>query len=180
MTGNPLASRYARALAQALGTDEEFEQTADEIEALSKLLGTDTLVKAAFENPLIPRARRVALLEELSQTAGLSPKTTRLLRLLETHGRLGLVAEMAEAFARIRDERRGVIEAELTTAVPLEDSLSLEWERVLGSVTGLQVRLKKEVDPGIIGGAVARIGSIVYDGSLRSQMAALRQRLIGR
>src|SRR2546426_11567650 len=149
MSGSPLASRYARALALALGTDEEFEQTADEIEALSSLLGTDVLVKAAFENPLIPRARRVALLEELSQTAGLSPKTTRLLRLLETHGRLGLVAEMAEAFARVRDERRGGVGAGVAEAVPLEDSLSLGWERGLGSVTCLQGRVEREVDPGI-------------------------------
>src|SRR2546425_5517118 len=143
MSGSPLASRYARALALALGTDEEFEQTADEIEALSSLLGTDVLVKAAFENPLIPRARRVALLEELSQTAGLSPKTTRLLRLLETHGRLGLLAEMAEAFARIRDERRGGVEAGLTTGVPLEDSLSLGGGGGPGSVSRVRGRRER-------------------------------------
>jgi len=177
MKNRVLATRYARALAHSLETQEEFALAAAELETLAELFASDSLLRATIESPAVALERRATVVREIARAAGLSGKTERLLSLLEEHGRIGLIGDIAGAFRMIRDERQGVVEAELTTAVPLDDDLTRRWEAALSGVTGKKVKLKRNVDPGIIGGAVARVGSVVYDSSLRSQLARLRRRL---
>ena len=179
MSASIVATRYARALSSAIQSPEEFERVASELQALATLLG-DARVRAALENPAVPRARRLEIIEEVGRAARLLDKTRRFLGLLEEHGRLGAIGEASTAFSALRDEREGIVEAELTTAVPLEGSQAAEWETALGRLTGRKIRLKKRIDPAIIGGAVARIGSTVYDGSLKSRIRNMRQALTRR
>src|SRR5262249_52236694 len=162
MTASAVATRYARALSSAVHSTEEFDRIASELAVLARLFGGDSTLRAALENPAVPAARRTEVLDEAARAIGLADKTRRFLDLLEQHGRLGALGDIAEASSAQRDEREGIVEAELTTAVPLDDSLSNQWESALGRLTGRRVRLKRRVDPAIIGGAVARIGSTVY------------------
>src|SRR5262245_15806960 len=97
MRTGALAQRYARALSQTLRSEEEFEGVLEEIQALSKLLGADSALRAIFENPRVPRSRRDAILGDLVRAARLSPKVERFINVLNEHDRLGMVAEIASA-----------------------------------------------------------------------------------
>jgi F-type H+-transporting ATPase subunit delta len=179
MKDRVVATRYARALSQTLRTREDLEATSNELDLVSGLLEADARLRSLLESPALPATQRSSIVEEIITAAQLSEKTARFLRLLDEHDRLPLIEEIASSFTLIRDERIGIVEAELTTAVPLDETASAEWQSVLARISGQNVRLKKRVDPEIIGGAVARIGSLVYDGSLKSRLTALRRRMIG-
>jgi F-type H+-transporting ATPase subunit delta len=86
--------------------------------------------------------------------------------------------DISEVFQEIRDDRLGAIAAEITTASPIDAALEQAWMKKLTEMTGRKVRLTKKVNPAILGGAVARIGSKVYDGSLKSRLAELREQLL--
>ena len=92
--------------------------------------------------------------------------------------RTDLLGEVAEAFETAVDERLGFLRAKVTSATPLSEAHRRETEQALSEVTGKRVRADFDVDPSLIGGVVARIGSTIYDGSVRSQLETLRQRLV--
>jgi F-type H+-transporting ATPase subunit delta len=105
------------------------------------------------------------------------PSVGKLLLMLAERDRLTLLTGVLEAFrAKLRDQQR-VLEAEVTTAFPLEPEQHAALQQRLGAATARQVTLTTKVDPAIIGGVVARIGSTVYDGSLATQLTKLKGRL---
>ena len=93
------------------------------------------------------------------------------------HNRTTSLPSIAEVFHEEREAAMGVVPADITTAQPLSDDLKQRTLRTLEQITGRKVRLASQVDPEILGGAVTRIGSTVYDGSLRTQLAQLRRKM---
>ena len=91
--------------------------------------------------------------------------------------RTDLLSEITDAFEAAVDERMGLVRAQVTSAAPLTDAQKAEMQSALTQVAGKQVRCEFSVDPDLIGGVVARIGSRVYDGSVRAQLGVLRERL---
>ena len=100
------------------------------------------------------------------------------MRVVVNHGRAGNLTEIAKAFSEAREESVGIVPVELQTAAPLPQDLQQRARSILEKLTGRKVRLQFRVDPSRLGGAVARIGSRVYDGSLRTQLDILRRRMI--
>ena len=92
--------------------------------------------------------------------------------------RSDLLTEIAPAYDAAVDERLGLVRAEVTSAAPLSEAHVTELENALSQVAGRRVRAEYQVDPSLIGGVIARIGSTVYDGSVRSQLQAMRQTLV--
>jgi F-type H+-transporting ATPase subunit delta len=92
--------------------------------------------------------------------------------------RLAIVPGLAKAYHARLLERRNIVAAEVTTAVPRPSDRSEAIAKRLGDLTGKQVRVSTRVDPSIIGGVVARVGSTVFDGSVTSQLARMRQKLV--
>jgi F-type H+-transporting ATPase subunit delta len=131
-------------------------------------------------NPAVPAPRKRAAMIELTSRAGLSPILGRLLVMLAERDRLVLVPEMLEAYRERLLEYRNVVRAEVTTAAPLEDGRAEAIKASLARVTGRTVTLAARVDPSIIGGVVARIGSTIYDGSVTRQLEKMKQRLVER
>ena len=103
--------------------------------------------------------------------------TANLLRTMLTHYRLHHLAAVYEQFRREMNERKGLIVAEVTTAAEVGAAEQAKLGRTLEQITGKQVEFKFKTDPSLIGGVVTRIGSIVYDGSVRSQLQEIRERL---
>ncbi len=95
------------------------------------------------------------------------------------HRRIAILDEIREAFELLLDERMGFVRAEVTSAAPLDQQRSAGLESELSNLTGKRMRLRFAVDPELLGGVVARIGSTVYDGSLRGQLQQLRRQLTG-
>ena len=177
MKDRAAAIRLARALEAALDGDAEVETTADELRLAASIWAHDPATAEAFSNPAFDVARRRTLLETLSRGAKLSPKTERFLKILLEKERLPLLPEIAEAMESIRDRRLGIVEAEVTTAVHINGVLAERTKQLLEEATGRKVRLALKTDPSIVGGLVARIGSTVYDGSIKTRLAALRSQI---
>jgi len=121
--------------------------------------------------------KRAILVAVLKAAGGVSPEVERLLLLLADRDRLALVPDVAGAFAEKVQQTSRVLPAEVTTAVPLGDARRTELAQAIGKAAGYQVTITERVDPSIIGGIIARVGSVVFDGSVTRQLERMRQRL---
>jgi F-type H+-transporting ATPase subunit delta len=138
-------------------------------------LAEDEAFFALLESPKVPFADKARL---LSQWLGdINPLALNLVYLLVARGRLGMVGDIADEYQRLLDSYRGIEQAEVTTAVPLDDKDKQRLEERLGAVVGKKVVVKPRVDPSILGGIVARIGGKLLDGSTRSKLMALKKAL---
>ena len=186
-----VAKRYARALAdyvetgpaegrRAAGKDPaRLEPVAVELDLVCRILEQDPRFERFFANPSVdPKAKKAAL-EAVAKKAKLGDAVRAFLGVLVTNRRLGMIRAVREAFEAEKDERMGILPAETTTAVPLSAAEVKRLREALERMTGRKVRITQHVDPGLLGGARTRIGSRVYDGTLRRKLDALRERLVG-
>ena len=179
MTSRAAAMRYARALFDvALAEREDLDRVDRELSGLAALVRGNEALQRALSHPAIPAARKRAVLEQLLAHSPLTPMLSRVLLLLADRDRLVLLPELAEGYrSRLMDHRQ-IVRARVTTAVALPPDRVSALEQGLAAATGRQVELKVDVDPAILGGAVARVGSTVYDGSVTTQLQKLKQRLV--
>ena len=128
-------------------------------------------------NPAVPAPRKQAAVAEIARLANAVPVVRKLLVLLAERDRIVLMPDLLASFReRLLDYRR-VVRASVTTAAALSPDRAQALERSLAGMTGRTVTLETHVDPSIIGGVVARIGSTVYDASVTTQLAKMKQRL---
>ena len=176
--------RYARALVDALMGQRAGVQASDaesivaELEAVQSLLEENAELRILFATPAISTSKKRAVLAELAPRLGLTPLTRNFLSVVIQHDRMNLLAEIAAAFRTLLDERLGVAVAEIRTARPLEEAEKQSLAGALRARTGREVRMKYALDPAVLGGAVARVGSTIYDGSVRGQLERLRADLL--
>ena len=177
MTNRLAAARYGRALFDVALKEADPQAVERELAAFVEMVqGHDQLGKVLV-NPAIPAPRKRALVGELSALAALSPVTSRLLGLLAERDRLVLLADVLEEYRRRLLDHQQVVRAVVTTAVPLAADRVSALGQAFARVTGRQVQVTASVDPALIGGVVARIGSVVYDGSVRRQLERIREAL---
>ncbi|MEP7270819.1 MAG: ATP synthase F1 subunit delta [Acidobacteriota bacterium] len=172
-----IASRYARALADVTIERKESNQVLGELERFSATLNANPDVVEFFESPVVPVERKREVLLALVKDAALTPTTRNFLQLLLENYRLHRLEAMLRGFERELDRRSGIVSAEVTTARPIDKSEQDHLRDRLRAATGQDVRLKFGVDPAVIGGLVTKIGSTVYDGSIRSQLLQIKQQL---
>ncbi|HJQ71065.1 MAG TPA: ATP synthase F1 subunit delta [Blastocatellia bacterium] len=172
-----VARRYAEALADVAISRNQVDQIDAEVGAFARLMAESRELHDLFASPIVSQSDKGHVLEAIIERARPGQMTANLLRTLLRHYRLHNLAAVYEQFQREINERRGMVLAEVTTAAPVgraeQDALSAR----LREMTGKQVQLQFRTDPGLIGGVVTRIGSVVYDGSIRTQLRAVRQRL---
>jgi F-type H+-transporting ATPase subunit delta len=179
VTSRAVASRYARALFEvALGERIDLGQVERELSAFATLVTGDAQLARVLTNPAIPTPRKRALVDTLISRVGpLLPHVAKLLLLLAERDRLALLPDIVRAYRNRLNEHNHVVQAEVVTASPLPaDRVAVLAER-LGRATGRTVQLESRVDPAIIGGAVTRIGSTIYDGSVTTQLRKIGEAL---
>ena len=178
MTARGAATRYARALFDVARKESDVQQAGREISGFAQLVAGNEMLARVLENPAIPVQRKRAVVEQLLARVGaLSPVVTKLLLLLADRDRLAILPDLARAYeARLMEEAK-VVRAQLTTAVELPGDRVEALRQGLARATGRQVQIETQVNPAIIGGAVARIGSTVYDGSVTTQLQKVKERL---
>jgi len=174
-----LAARYARALADVVREPASLEKTAGELEGFASLMGGSKSLRDVLLNPSFPLSRKAAVLESLARRSRASVPTGRLLQLLLRKGRLSLLGEVSREFRRMEEERLDRVSVEVTTAIPLDAAQRKRMTASLQRFTGKTVHVESRVDPEILGGARARIGSVVYDGTVTGRMQRLKRRLLG-
>ena len=173
------AGRYARALAEIAGENDAqaLEALASEIDVAAATIGDDASLLRFFDSPTGSDAHRKAALETLAKKAGLSDLARRFLLVLVEHRRVGALKAIAFALHDIRDRAAGIVPAEVTFAKEPGPAEAKAMQAALEKMTGSKVRLSVKVDPDLLGGATARVGSRIYDGSLRTRLQALHRRL---
>ena len=137
----------------------------------------DAAFAAVLESPKFHFDDKARLLSE--RLEGINPLALNLVRLLVTRGRLDMIGDIADEYQRLLDSHRGIESAELVTAILLDDEDKLKLAEYLGDIVGKKVVVKSEIDPGLIGGIIARIGGKLLDGSTRSRLEALKRELGG-
>ena len=179
MTSRAAALRYARALFDVgLAERVDLERIERELSAFAALVAGNAPLQRALSHRAIPAARKRAVMQDLLARSPLSPVLSRILLLLADRDRLVLLPELAAAYqSRLMDHQQ-VVRAQVTTAAALPPDRVSALQQGLARATGRQVQLETRVDPAIVGGAVTRIGSTVYDGSITTQLEKLKQQLV--
>jgi len=173
-----LAKRYARALVEAASASRELEPVAHELGEFAALLRAERQLRLFFANPSIQRRDKVGAYEQIATKMAVRPLTRTFLRILLEAGRLGELENVLRAYEGLVDERLGRVKAVVTSAVPLAAEAQERLRQRLQAQLGKQVYLETRQDPGLIGGVVTRIGSVVFDGSLRTRLLRLREELV--
>jgi F-type H+-transporting ATPase subunit delta len=172
-----LALRYARALADVAalpGTAGEARAIGEQLREFDRMLRDHAELQVLFATPAIPEGKKRVVLTELAPMLGLSPHTVRFLLVVLQHDRMAHLAEIAEAYDTLLNERLGVVFAAVCSARPLEEQEKQELASALRVRTGKQVQMNVSLDPELIAGFVAQVGSTIYDGSVRGQLERLR------
>ncbi|HVR02601.1 MAG TPA: ATP synthase F1 subunit delta [Polyangia bacterium] len=173
-----ISRRYARALF-SIGVDRgSFEQLGQELDAVAELWAGSPELRQALENPIFKDSEKRAVLQSLLPRVAPTADVQKFVLLLLERRRLPAVPNIARAYREMADLHTGRVRAHVTSAQALGRA---ELERIRQSLarrTGKQVILESAVDAGLIGGVVARVGDLVLDGSVRTQLGALRERLL--
>jgi F-type H+-transporting ATPase subunit delta len=177
MSTRASAARYAKALFDVALIEFTPEQAEKELTAFSDLVRGHADLQLALESPAVPAAKKVAVVAQLLDRLALSGPVRKLLLLLAERDRLELLPDLVSVYhERVMDHLK-VVQAEVITSTPLSADRAAELQRRLGTSLGRTVTLTTKVDPTLIGGMVTRIGGTVYDGSVATQLASVRQRL---
>jgi F-type H+-transporting ATPase subunit delta len=177
-----VANRYARALVDVVmapGSPLKPEDAVPQLRAVDAIFQESLELRNAMLTPAIQNSRKRAVMAKLIEEAGGSTLIRNFTYVLIDHRRIGIIEEIREAFELQLDERLGFARADVTSAAPLDHRLGGNLESELSRLTGKRMRLRFDVDPALLGGVVARIGSTVYDGSVRGELRQLAKKLAG-
>jgi len=180
LSSRAAAARYARALFDVALGQNAPEQFASELGTVVELVSGHDELQRALTNPSVPVRGKRGVIAELAGRLALSPAVEKTLLMLADRDRLTLLPDILAVYQERLMDHRHEVRAEVTTAVPLAEGAAARVQQTLSDVTGRRVTLTATVDPSIIGGLVTRIGGTVYDGSVATQLATLRQKLVGR
>ena len=173
------ANRYAKALFDVALTEKaELEKIAKDLSEVAELLRANPELLRAAERVGVPDAARKALMAAIADRLGVADQVKKLVVVLTETRKLNLVGDLAEAFGERLLAHRNIVRADVTSAVALSPDRTQALADSLSKVTGKTVELQMSVDPELLGGVVARIGSTVYDGSVKTQLQRLRQELV--
>jgi F-type H+-transporting ATPase subunit delta len=170
------SKRYAQAAFEIALEAGELERWQSDLQKVVRAV-SDQEFTAALENPKVHFSEKSKLLS--GQIKELNPLLLNLLLILINKSRLGMVGEIEEEYRRLVNGHHGMEIAEVTTAVPLSKEEEEKLAGRLGQMVGKKVEIRAQVDPGLIGGFVARIGGRLLDGSVRSRLAALKKEMAG-
>lgn len=179
MSSQTVARRYATALADAITGPEEQRAVQHELSSWAEMVESNPQLQQVFADPTISYEPKRTVLQELIRRTKVRPSTANFLNLLLKNQRLTELSEIIKRFAKVVDERSGVVAVSVTTARAVSEDTKTDLQRRLGTITGKDVRLSFSTDEEIVGGMITRIGSTVYDGSIRNQLKQMEHDLSG-
>jgi F-type H+-transporting ATPase subunit delta len=167
---------YAEAMYSIAEAEGELEPVEEQVYAFAKMVEKRAKVREALIDPELPNENKRNLIAEvLGERA--NPVAVNLLGMLVEQGRARDIGRIAESLAEVAAERRQQVLAEVRSAVPLTDAQRRRLAAALSSATDRKVEVKVIVDPDLVGGVVARVGDVIFDGSIRSRLDEAKQHL---
>jgi len=171
-----VASTYARAFADVvLDAHLDAAHCIAELRAIASLLAESVELRRVWENPAIPAEQKRRVLDIIAQRDGISKQVRNLVAVLIDHRRIHFLQPIIAQVEKELDARLGFAEAQITSARELGDAEKREFEAQVGKLTGKRVRARYGRDASLLGGAVVRLGSTIYDGSVKGQLERLKQ-----
>jgi len=177
ITGS-IARRYAKALLEIGIQQQTYDALGKELDRAADTLKGSPELRTALENPVFPLEQRRLVLDDVARRLALSKTLRNFVMLLLDKGRIASLADIARAHRALVDEHAGRIRATVTSARPLDPMLETRLKTALEKQSGKTVILEKREDAAIVGGLVTQLGDTVYDGSVRTQLAELREQLL--
>lgn len=177
MKGGTAGHRYAKALFGLAQDEHRHRDVREELERLHALFEGSRELRDTLLTPLHPAAERKAALRALASRIEISPLVQNFMAFLVDQRRLIAFDAIVASYFELADQAEGLLTAEVVSASPLDDRRKDRLRRALSERTGQEVRLQIEVDPSLLGGAIAKVGDLVFDGSLRTQLGRLRTNL---
>jgi F-type H+-transporting ATPase subunit delta len=174
MANQAIAARYAKALFEVSLKEADPRLVEQQLSAFAGLMTVHKDLQHVLTNPAVPVTKKQAVVKALVDRQGAVPVVARTLILLASRDRLALLPDLLANYRERLLDRDGVVRAEVTTSVPLSPEQQAEIERGLAAVTGKRVTMTIRVDPAIIAGVVAKVGGVVYDASVATQLRKIR------
>lgn len=170
---------YARALADVVvGSKLDPARVLHELRAVEALLAESDPLRRVLDNPSIPGERKRAVLDGIAQRMGMTGQARNFIAVLTDHRRLPLFSDILKQVQQELNNRLGFADAEVSSARPLSDPEKRLLEAEIAKLTGKRVRARYEEDKSLLGGAVVKVGSTIYDGSVKGQLARIREQLV--
>jgi len=180
-----VAARYAAALADVVTAGVHASSTAQadpaeitaQLRAVDEMIDSSTELKNALASPAVAPSRKRAVMARLIAPMNVSAQVRNFLFVVIDHRRVQQLKSIIEAFENLADQRLGFVRADVTSAQALPEEQRAALEVQLSRLAGKKTRLRYTTDPALVGGVVAKVGSTVYDGSVRGQLERLRIKL---
>lgn len=179
MKNDILAKRYAKALFIVGKEENALDDYATTLKQFAELYKTVPEVRDGLTNRMYPADVRAKVMAEIVKNAGVSQIMANFLNLLAQKNRANVLPEIAKAFQAMVDEERNVSQGIVITAKALQPALLDKTKETLEKITGKQVVLTTEIDESIIGGMIAKVGDIILDGSIKTQLEGLKESIKG-
>jgi F-type H+-transporting ATPase subunit delta len=173
-----ITSRYARAFAEVvIDLRLDPDKASAELNDMAALLKSSAPLHTVLSNPSVPHSQKLALLDAIVSRLGAAKPLRNFIAVLVDHRRIAQIGEIAERFREELNRRLGIAEAQVSSARDLSNEEKQLLEREMGRITGKKIRASYSRDGDLLGGAVVRIGSTIYDGSVRGQLRKIKENL---
>jgi F-type H+-transporting ATPase subunit delta len=170
---------YARAFADVVvGSKLDPIRLMRELRDIETLLRTSEALRRVLENPSIPADRKRAVVDAIAKKQSMSPPVRNFILVVTEHRRLSLFSDILKQVEQELNNRLGIADAEIASARELGDSERRVLESEIAKLTGKHVRARYERDSSLLGGAVVKVGSTIYDGSVKGQLERIREQLV--
>jgi F-type H+-transporting ATPase subunit delta len=172
-----IAKKYAKALLEIGLNDRNYEALGQDLDKMADLLGESRELRVVLRNPAFPKSARKTIARKVAERLGLTTTTVTFIEFLIHRRRLDHFSLITKIYRDLCDEVAGRTRVTLAFPLELPSNLVREIKSLTESLTGKEVILSQEKDPSLIGGVLMKIGNVVYDGSLKAQIAKLRDNL---
>lgn len=177
MISSAILGRYAKSLAEIVFEENIDEKVTEDLKTYSEIFRAVPDMLEALDSPAVPREVKEKILDELMARYPVSPTTSNFLRILLRNNRIRYFQEILDSFIKAVNEHKGVISAQVTTAVSLSQQEARGIGDKLAEITGKSVNVELQTDASLLGGIVVQIGSTSFDGSIRTKLAGMKRRL---
>jgi F-type H+-transporting ATPase subunit delta len=175
-----VANRYARALADVVAASGEYRKVLEELQDFERAYRGSPELKELFASPAVALPQKMKVLEAIGQRLGHSSVTLSFLRVLLANYRMPLLEEALQAYRKIANDRLGIVQVTISSASELSEAERESVAARFRELTGKQVELEFRIEGELLGGILAQMGSTVYDGSVRGNLARIREQLMAR